>query len=180
MNEAPTLPDSTPRDSTGKELPPVELPSAEKLRVYGDALFLAFRSGRHTRLSVGGLRASLEPAIETGQFRVYRFDDVPRGMYTWARLTRESERRMIAGEYLYPDEWVGGDRLWIMDFIVPYRGLTAQIARWLMIRGNMSDTEFLFRRFSGPAQRQRIVHVDFTAPKLSRTYDPDEFLNKLA
>ena len=69
----------------------VEMPDAARLRIYGDVLFLAMRSPRHVEMPLGILRESMEPPIELGQFRIFRFDEVPRGIFTWARLSREAE-----------------------------------------------------------------------------------------
>jgi cytolysin-activating lysine-acyltransferase len=164
-------------DTAGKELPPGETPSAEKLRVYGDMAFLAFRSQRHARMTVNTLRTYFEPAIELGQFRIFRFDDIPRGMYTWAWLGAEGERRLIQGEALRPFDWNSGPRLWIIDLIAPYRGLTSGIARWIMQPGNLTETEFLFRRVAGENRTRRIVHVDFRQERLSRIMTDEEYLS---
>ena len=167
-------------DTQGQVLPAVEMPSAEKLRVYGDMMFLAFRSERHSEMTISTLRAYFQPAVELGQFRIFRFDDVPRGMYTWAHLTRDAERKLIKGTPLAPEDWCSGDRLWIMDIIAPYRGLAASMVRWIMKPGNFSDTEFLFRRVAGANQTRRIVHIDFRADRLSRVYNDASFLAKAA
>lgn len=164
-------------DCAGTTLPEIEMPSPDKLRVYGDMLFLAFRSQRHSQMSISTLRAYFQPAVELGQFRIFRFDEVPRGMYTWAFLTPEAERKLIAGQPLTHSEWCGGQRLWIMDIIAPYRGLTASIVRWIMKPGNFTDTEFLFRRVAGQNDTRRIVHIDFHADRLSRVMDEDQFLS---
>ena len=163
-------------DTNGRSLPEIEMPSPEKLRVYGDMMFLAFRSDRHAAMNVRTLRTYFEPAIELGQFRVFRFDDVPRGMYTWAFLGPEAERKLIDGEPLTPQDWRSGDRMWIVDMIVPYNGLMSSIGRWIMRPGNLTDTEFLFRRVSGSNTTRRIVHVDFTKKKLARVMTDEQFL----
>jgi len=166
-------------DSKGQSLPILEAPSEEKLRVYGDLMFLAFRSQRHCAMSVQTLRTYLEPPIELGQFRVFRFDGVPRAMYTWARLDRKAERKLVNGDPLEMDDWRSGDRLWIVDFIAPYKGITHGIGRWVMEKGNFSDTDFLFRRVSGMNDTRRIVHVDFERERLGQIYSAPQFLETL-
>ncbi len=166
-------------DSNGRALPALETPDADKLRVYGDMLFLAFRSPRHARMTTALLRTYLEPAIELGQFRVFRFDGVPRAMFTWAWLNSEAEEKLVTGVPLDREDWVSGDHLWIIDMIAPYRGLMTSIGRWIMQRGNVTDREFRFRRVSGQNQTQRIVHVDFDRERLSRTMTEEEFLRGL-
>lgn len=166
------------KDSDGNPLPPAEAPTADRLRAYGDLMFLAFRSPRHARMNVAGLRTYLEPPLVAGQTRIFRFDDVPRAMYTWAWMNAEAERKLITGEPLAPEDWQSGENLWIIDLIAPYRGLTAQIVRWIMVRGNFSQRDFYFRRVGDANETRRIVHIDFDAPRLSRVYDADGFLSK--
>lgn len=151
-------------DSSGKALPPEETPSPGALQAMGDALFLAARSPRHAAMSVAMLRAAFEAPILLGQYKVFRFDDVPRGMFTWARMSPEAERRYVRGEPFQPGDWQSGDRLWLIDLIAPYKGLTAGMVRWVMIRGNFTEREFMFRRVVGERQTRKVVHIDFDRP----------------
>jgi cytolysin-activating lysine-acyltransferase len=152
--------------------PAVEYPDAEKLRIYGDIAFLAFRSLRHREMPLGILRESVEPPVELGQFRIFRFDEIPRGVFTWARLSAEAERDYLRRGRLDPDAWNSGDRLWIIDLIAPYRGLAAGMGRWLRKPGNFTDTAFRFRRVEGRDRTRKIVHVDFHRPEgTARVYD---------
>lgn len=151
-----------PRDAAGAPLPPAERPSAELLRAYGDAMFLAFRSPRHARMDVAGLRATFEPPLVLGQYRIFRFDEVPRAIYTFALLSPEAERRYVGGEVLAPEEWrAPGGRLWLMDIVAPYRGLMISLARWGMKPGNVSTSGFFLRRVEGSRATRRIVEVRF-------------------
>jgi cytolysin-activating lysine-acyltransferase len=168
----------TGQDMNDRQLPSVEMPSQDRLRVYGNMLFLAFRSPRHAHMPVGVLRSYLEPAVELGQYRLFRFDEVPRGMFTWAYLNAAAEEKVITGEPLAPEDWRSGDRLWIVDLIAPYRGLMQSIGRWMMVRGNVSDTGFSFRRVAGDNQTRRIVQVDFNADRLARIVTEEDFLRK--
>jgi len=164
------------QDRTGQTLPPGEMPSPEKLRVYGDMAFLAFRSSRHAHMPVGVLRTYLEPAVELGQYRLFRFDEVPRGMFTWGYLNAEAEEKLITGEPLAPEDWQSGDRMWIIDLIAPYKGLMQSIGRWMMEKGNVTDTRFSFRRVTGENQTRRIVQVDFSADRLAQVLTEETFL----
>lgn len=166
-------------DSQGNPLPDHEAPSADRLRIYGDFSFLALRSARHSRMSVGTLRTYMEPPIVSGQFRIFRFDDVPRAMFTWGWLGPDAERKLITGQPLETADWTSGDHLWIIDLIAPYKGLTAQIVRWIMVRGNFAERDFYFRRVGGENETRRIVHIDFDADRLSRVYSDAEYLARL-
>jgi cytolysin-activating lysine-acyltransferase len=141
-------------DTTGRALPLSEAPSSDALRLYGDVLFVAFRSARHTGVPLVQIRAAFEPPLVLGQVRVFRFDDVPRGFFTWAWLSAEAERRYVTGDALAPEDWRSGDRLWLIDLIAPYRGLTSGIVRWVMTPGHFTDASFAFagsRKGTAPA-----------------------------
>lgn len=138
-----------------------EFPSQARLRILGDAVFLAMRSPHHQRMSVVNLRAALEPPIELGQFRIFRFDDIPRGMFTWAYLSPDAEARFVSGAPLRPEDWASGPRLWLIDLIAPYRGMAAGIARFVAKPGNFAEREFLFRRIRDGNVTRKILHIDF-------------------
>ncbi|GGH31558.1 cytolysin-activating lysine-acyltransferase [Cribrihabitans marinus] len=142
-----------------------EFPSGAKLRVYGDTLFLAWRSAHHQQMTIANLRSALEPPIDLGQFRIFRFDDVPRGMFTWGFLGPEAEARLVSGQTLRPEDWKSGTRMWIVDLIAPYPGMTAAMVRWIMKPGNLTDRDFLFRRVVAGNRTRRIVHIDFSRPQ---------------
>ena len=167
-------------DSTGLALPEIETPSDEKLRVYGDLTFLAFRSARHRAMSLATLRTYLEPPIELGQFRVFRFDGIARGMYTWAWMDAEAERKLIEGVPLDPQDWRSGEALWIIDMIAPYRGMASSMVKFIMTPGNFTDYNFYFRRVKGGNTTARIVHVDFRRARLAHILTDADILARSA
>lgn len=146
-----------------------ELPSRQLLGVYGDFMFLAFRSQYHAGMTTAGLRSVFEPPITLGQYQVFRFDDIPRGLITWARLDAAAEQKYIRREPLTPQEWNSGDRLWIIDFIAPYKGLTHGIGRWLMQPGNLTSGVFHFRRNTPDMKTLKILRVDVSHPTAKST-----------
>lgn len=167
-------------DTNGLTLPGIECPDTEQLRAYGDVLFLAFRSARHSQMAVGQLRHYFEPALRLGQFRIFRFDGVARGMFTWGWLSEDAERRLILGETLQPEDWNSGKRLWIIDIIAPYQGLTHSMVRWIMQPGHFTDGRFFFRRIDGSNQTRRIVCVDMYGERLAKVYSESAFLKTCA
>lgn len=162
------------RDSKGRELPRSETPDDATLRAYGDAIFLAMRSPRHAPTTVAALRAALEPPLVLGQYRIFRFDGVPRAVITWGWFSPEVEKRYVAGEALNPEDWRSGDRLWLVDMIAPYRGLATSLGRWIMTPGNFAEREFLFRRVRDGNRTRKILHV-----RLDRPHDKAEILSDL-
>ena len=164
-------------DEKGLLLPPRETPSPEMLRAFGDYLFLAERSPRHRGMDIGTFSGSIVPPIMADQYKLFRFDGVPRGIFTWGLLSPDAERRYVSGEPLRPEDWRSGDHLWIVDMIAPYRGLTASIVRWIMVPGNLTKSDFRFRRIRDGKLTRRIVHIDFNRPgALSKIETDADFL----
>lgn len=143
----------------------VEYPAEATLRAMGDATFLAMRSEHHRAMRVANLRAALEPPLVLGQYRLFRFDGVPRAMITWAWLTPAAELSYVAGGDLGPDDWAGGRSLWLIDLIAPYPRLAAGITRWVMTPGNFTDRGFTFRRVKEGARTRRVVRINLETPE---------------
>ena len=153
-----------------------EFPTEHQLRVYGDFLFLACRSAHHRQMRVENLHEAIETPIALGQYRIFRFDDIPRALITWARFGPEAEKRHVAGERLSPQDWRSGDHLWLIDLIAPYPGLIAGISRWVMEPGNFTDKDYYFRRVVEGNRTRRILHVDVTKKKgRARVLHPADF-----
>lgn len=151
------------QDSKQKDKNP-EFPSREKLAVYGDFMFLALRSPYHAPMPLGGMRDVFEIPIQLGHFRVFRFDDVPRALITWAKLDHDAEQKYLRGDVLAASDWTSGNRLWLMDFIAPYKGLTRGISRWIMTPGNLTTDAYYFRRSHKDGSTRKIMRVDLRTP----------------
>ena len=98
-------------------------------------------------------------------------------MITWAWMAPEAERRLIRGDPMLPSDWDGGERLWLIDLIAPYRGLAQSVGRWLSVPGNFSDDDFFFRRVTGANKTRRIAQLSVTDRKLVATYSDEDFLS---
>jgi len=169
-----------PKDSLGRTLPPSEMPSERRLKVYGDAFFLAMRSPRHLAMTGAELRTYLEPAIQLGNFRIFSAQAVPRAMITWAHLGPDAERRLLTGQPLRAEDWNSGPHRWVVDILAPYGGMMRGIGRWLMVPGNFSDKEFFFRRVGADNSTRRIVQVDMEAERKSRIYTGENYLASIS
>ena len=110
-------------DGSDIHKPPSEFPSPEKQRIMGEFLFLTMRSNLYAGLPLAKFREAFEPAIDEKQFAIFRIGGVPRGLFTWALLTEDAERRFVNGDGLLIDEWSAGDRFWIVDLIAPFGGI---------------------------------------------------------
>lgn len=107
-----------------------EFPSQKQLAGMGDLAFLFLRAQQYQSAPIYALRRMLEPAIDTGQFAVLRQDHVPRAMFSWAHLSTDAEAKHLSGEGLTSQDWMSGDRLWLMDVVAPYgQGSAGQMIR---------------------------------------------------
>ena len=95
----------------------------DKVSAMGHAVWLMTQSPVHKHLFISDLEWLLMPPIASGQFRLWRKDNMPLAFASWAFLSEETEQRMIAGQQrLAPGAWNSGDRLWLMDLIAPFGG----------------------------------------------------------
>ena len=165
-----------PRKGEKTALANPDFPTEEQIRAWGDILFLAMRSPRHGAMTAYQLREAFEPAVTTGQYRIFRFDGIARGLITYAFLGYNAEYRYLSGKVLKARDWRSGRQLWITDIIAPYPGLTQAMSRWVMTRGHLTSHNFYFRRVSGAKATRKIVHVDFEREdKLGVVLSPKDF-----
>lgn len=164
---------------TAAEPPPSgpEFPTEDRLRIHGDFLFLAMRSDHHRQMSVATLREAIEPPILLGQYHVFRFDGIPRGLFTWGLLGPQAEEKLVSGDGLAARDWRSGPNLWIVDLMSPYRGLASGMVRWIMTPGNLVRRRFHFRRLSGGRDTRRIVEIDLERESKARVMTEEEFLS---
>ncbi len=98
--------------------------SAEKIALFGHAAWLMMHSKAHKHLFVTDLEWACEPPIALEQCYFWHRGHVPVGFASWAYLSEEAEARMLQGiRKLGPADWKSGDRLWLMDLIVPFGGM---------------------------------------------------------
>jgi len=104
-----------------KEVDGHPLTASERLYCAGEALFLFASSPLHISYSVAQLATFLLKPIQLNQFRIYRTKDKPVGFVSWAFLSAEAaEAYSTDRRELRADDWISGDRLWIIDFIAPF------------------------------------------------------------
>ena len=87
----------------------------------GEILWLFAHSPMHRRMRMFDLERFVLPALKHDRYRIYKRNGMPVGYVGIARLSQEVEDLWLAGGYvLQPDDWVSGDRLWIMHFVAPF------------------------------------------------------------
>lgn len=89
--------------------------------ILGDIVWLMLQAPMYRKWSLAGVERYVLPAIHHRQFRLYHRGDIPIGYVSWAKFSDAVEKEYIAGKYaLKPEDWIGGDNVWIVDCIAPY------------------------------------------------------------
>jgi len=90
-------------------------------QVLGEIVWLMSQSPIHKQLFIGDLEWFCMPPVLLEQFRIFNGPNAPAAVAFWASVSEETELRLEAGAHkLRPDEWKGGDRLWLIDLVAPF------------------------------------------------------------
>lgn len=90
-------------------------------QMLGEIVWLMSQSPLHKQLFIGDLEWFAMPAILVEQFRIFYGPNAPAAVAFWAKVSEETEARLEAGAHkLRPDEWQGGDRLWLIELVAPF------------------------------------------------------------
>jgi cytolysin-activating lysine-acyltransferase len=132
--------------------------------VLGEMTWLLSQSPLHRVLAIADLEWLLMPALLHRQFYIFRDADRPIGLALWARCDAAAEAKLERGmlepeNRLAPDEWVGGDRIWLVDLIAPFADAAnrhREIMLADLIAGPLKDQAFSFH-VTDPASGVRSV-----------------------
>ncbi|PNK61710.1 toxin-activating lysine-acyltransferase [Psychrobacter sp. FDAARGOS_221] len=87
----------------------------------GNIAWLWGSSPMHKDWSITTLTQHVIPAIENQQFVLLMRDGYPIAYCSWALLDLENEVKYVTNSApLSVDDWVSGDRKWIIDWIAPF------------------------------------------------------------
>lgn len=101
--------------------PPQSMPQKTVAQMLGEIVWLMSQSPVHKQLFIGDLEWFCMPAILVEQFRIFYGPTTPAAVALWASVSEETEQRLVSGGYkLRPDEWQGGDRLWLIELVSPF------------------------------------------------------------
>jgi len=125
----PPADDPAPTNTADKH-PAAARPTAlDPAIALGQATFVMMASPVHKHLFLTDLEWLLLPPIAANQYRIFRANNRPVGLATWALLTEESEDRLKAGQRrLRPSDWTDGDRFWLIDLVAPLGGVDRMAA----------------------------------------------------
>jgi cytolysin-activating lysine-acyltransferase len=98
-------------------------------RDLGEVVGLLLHSPLHRGFTVADVEDWFVPPLRLGQYRFYRRGPTAVGIVTWASLDERRLATFLAGDdALARDDWRGGDRLVIVDFVAPAGGVAAMVA----------------------------------------------------
>ena len=104
------------------------MPPGERHRLIGEVTSLLICSDLHRKYLVDDIGLVFLPPIDLDQFRIYKANEQPIALITWAFLTEDIEKKYLTGNYtLTHDDWHSGDRAWVIDFLAPF-GHAKQVA----------------------------------------------------
>lgn len=98
---------------------------ATKLPVLGHVTWLYSKLDTHKYFSVADLETRVLPPVMLEQCKLYlqgKAGGLPMAFVSWARLDEAAEAKYLATQKITPGEWKSGDRLWLMDSLIPFGG----------------------------------------------------------
>lgn len=90
--------------------------------VFGSAVWLWMHSASHRNAPLHMLSALLLPAIKNRQFVLASENGKPVFYLSWARLSKEAEKRYLQNspQCMPEADWTSGDRTWFLDWVAPF------------------------------------------------------------
>jgi cytolysin-activating lysine-acyltransferase len=90
-------------------------------KVLGEITWLMSQSPLHKQLFISDLEWLVMTPMMFQQFRLFYDQSKPIGVVFWASVSEEVEARLAAGNArMRPQDWKGGDRLWVVEVIAPF------------------------------------------------------------
>jgi len=97
--------------------------AAEKVAVFGHAVWLMVQSAAHKHLFLTDMEWLVLPPIALNQFRIWRQNNMPVAFASWAYLSDDAEARIKQNiKKLAPIDWKSGEHLWLIDMVAPFGG----------------------------------------------------------
>ena len=120
MSKEPSSPNTegaSPQAANAGAAAGAQRPAPTVASILGEICWLYANLPGHRHYFIADLEWLVMPAIVNQQFRIYRDGEGrPVGIVLWAKVDAEADKRLTEGHSrLRPDEWTGGDTVWIMD-----------------------------------------------------------------
>ncbi len=94
--------------------------SLTAMELLGTLTSLLIQSPAHRYEYLSDIEWRFLPALKHGQLRLFHDGKRAVGFAVWAAVSEEVEAKIVKGiRKLRPEDWKSGDRLWLMDIVVP-------------------------------------------------------------
>lgn len=91
------------------------------ISMLGQIVWLMANSPLHKDWPIASIFQWILPALINKQCRLYQREGRPIAYVSWAKMTKATEAAYVLNpKSLDPQDWAGGDRNWIIDWIAPY------------------------------------------------------------
>lgn len=112
----------------------------------GEMVWILTQSPVHKHFTLADLEWMIMPPLLLEQYRVFHGEQTPVGFALWAYLSVEAEAKLEAGaQKLRPDEWKGGDRLWLVELVAPFATQENKLVEHMLndlLKGPMKGKSF--------------------------------------
>jgi cytolysin-activating lysine-acyltransferase len=134
----------------------------------GEMAWLLTQSPLHRALTIGDLEWLVMPALIHRQFYIFREGDRPVGLALWAKCDAAAEAKLDKGmiepeNRLTLEEWVSGDRLWLVDLIAPFasqENKQREIMFADLVSGPLKNQAFKFHQTDPQTGKRSVKTVD--------------------
>jgi cytolysin-activating lysine-acyltransferase len=117
-----------------------------RIRAFGEVVTLLMQSPGHRHLFLADLEWLIGPAFGLRQMCLFQDGKQPVGLALWAKVSEEVEKRLLSGmQRLRPEDWSSGDRLWLVELIVPAGVKNPKLVQGLLaelVKGPFAGQEF--------------------------------------
>jgi cytolysin-activating lysine-acyltransferase len=111
------------KNARTKKAPKQDGPTMSHL--LGEMVWLLTQSPLHRQLQLADLEWLIMPPLLNSQFYLFRDNDRPVGLITWALCSPIAAEKLNSGptesaNRLSLEEWTSGDACWLIDFVAPF------------------------------------------------------------
>jgi cytolysin-activating lysine-acyltransferase len=94
---------------------------SKRFEICGKIAWLWMNSPLHDSWTMDLAARFILPAIATKQYLLIERDGMPVAYCSWAFLNKSSEvKYMLDASNISVEDWVGGDRMWFVDWVAPF------------------------------------------------------------
>ncbi len=118
--------------------------------VLGEITWLLTQSPAHKGFFISDIEWMIMVPVMLQQFRLFYDQDKPVGVVLWAKINKEVEERLMAGNArMRPQDWKSGETLWVVEIIAPFGGHLEMIKDFKAETFNDTPVHYLERSAEG-------------------------------